>query len=114
MLADVKEGGTFLFNTEWTAEELDEKLPANVKRALAEKHVKFYTINATKIAREIGLGNRTNSVLQAAFFKLANIIPIDDAVKYMKEAIYKSYGKKGEAIVNMYYAAVDAGVDGAV
>ena len=114
MLGDVKEGGTFLFNTEWTPEELDEKLPASVKRALAQKHVKFYTINATKIAREIGLGNRTNSVLQAAFFKLANIIPIEDAVKYMKEAILKSYGKKGEAIVNMNYAAVDAGVDGAV
>ena len=114
MLSDVKEGGTFLFNTEWSAEELDEKLPASVKRALAQKHVKFYTINATKIAREIGLGNRTNSVLQAAFFKLANIIPIEDAVKYMKEAILKSYGKKGEGIVNMNYAAVDAGVDGAV
>ncbi len=114
MLSDVKEGGTFLFDTEWSAEELDEKLPASVKRALAQKHVKFYTINATKIAREIGLGNRTNSVLQAAFFKLANIIPIEDAVKYMKEAILKSYGKKGEGIVNMNYAAVDAGVDGAV
>ncbi|NCB99190.1 MAG: pyruvate:ferredoxin (flavodoxin) oxidoreductase [Clostridia bacterium] len=114
MLDDIKEGGTFLFNTEWAPEELDANLPANVKRALAKKNVKFYTINATKIARELGLGNRTNSVLQAAFFKLANIIPIDDAVKYMKEAIVKSYGKKGEAIVNMNYAAVDAGVDGAV
>ena len=114
MLSDVKEGGTFLFNTEWSAEELDEKLPASVKRALAQKHVKFYTINATKIAREIGLGNRTNSVLQAAFFKLANIIPIDQAVEYMKAAITKSYGKKGDTILNMNYAAVDRGVDGAV
>ena len=114
MTADIKEGGTFLFNTEWTAEEMDEKLPANVKRALAQKHVKFYAINATKIARELGLGNRTNSVLQAAFFKLTGIIPIEDAVKYMKDAIVKSYGKKGEDIVAMNHAAVDAGVNGAV
>ena len=114
MLGDIKENGIFLLNCGWTAEELEKELPANVKRALAQKHVKFYTIDATKIAGEIGLGNRTNTVLQAAFFKLANIIPIEDAVKYMKEAILKSYGKKGEDIVNMNYAAVDAGVDGAV
>ncbi len=81
---------------------------------MLQKNIKFYTINATDIAKEIGLGNRTNTVLQSAFFKLANIIPIEDAVRFMKEAIKKTYGKKGDAIVNMNYAAVDAGVDGAV
>ena len=114
MLSEIKENGTFLLNCEWDAKELDEKLPASMKRIIAQKNIKFYTINATDIAQEIGLGNRTNTVLQAAFFKLANIIPIDDAVKFMKEAIKKTYGKKGDAIVNMNYAAVDAGVDGAV
>ncbi|HIQ99854.1 MAG TPA: pyruvate:ferredoxin (flavodoxin) oxidoreductase [Candidatus Scybalocola faecavium] len=114
MLSEIKENGTFLLNCEWDAKELDEKLPASMKRIIAQKNIKFYTINATDIAQEIGLGNRTNTVLQAAFFKLANIIPIDDAVRFMKEAIKKTYGKKGDAIVNMNYAAVDAGVDGAV
>ncbi len=114
MLSEIKENGTFLLNTEWTPEELEENLPAKMKRVIARKHIKFYIINATDIAKEIGLGNRTNTVLQAAFFKLANIIPIEDAVRFMKEAIQKTYGKKGESIVNMNYAAVDAGVDGAV
>ena len=114
MLCEIKDNGTFLLNCEWDAEGLEANLPASMKRAIAQKNVKFYTIDATKIAKEIGLGNRTNTVLQSAFFKLANIIPIEDAVKYMKEAIYKSYGKKGESIVNMNYAAVDAGVNGAV
>ena len=114
MTGDIKEGGTFLFNTEWTAEEMEEKLPANVKRDLAQKHINFYAIDATKIAHELGLGNRTNSVLQAAFFNLTGIIPIEDAVKYMKDAIVKSYGKKGEDIVAMNHAAVDAGLTGAV
>ncbi len=114
MTEDLKDGGTFLFNTQWSAEEMEEKLPAKVKRDLATKGCKFYTIDATKIAREIGLGNRTNSVLQAAFFNLTGIIPIDDAVAYMKEKILASYGKKGEDIVNMNYAAVDAGVAGVV
>ncbi len=114
MLGEIKENGTFLLNTEWSREELEENLPASMKQIIAKKNIKFYTINATDIAKEIGLGNRTNTVLQSAFFKLANIIPIEDAVKFMKEAILKTYGKKGEAIVNMNYAAVDAGVDGAV
>ena len=114
MLSEIKENGTFLLNCEWDAKELDEKLPASMKRIIAQKNIKFYTIDATAIAQEIGLGNRTNTVLQSAFFKLANIIPIDDAVRFMKEAIKKTYGKKGDAIVNMNYAAVDAGVDGAV
>ena len=114
MLAEINEGGTFLLNTVWTPEELEEKLPASVKKQIVDKKVKFYTINGTKIAKEIGLGNRINTVLQASFFKLANIIPIDQAVEYMKSAITKSYGKKGDAVLNMNYAAVDKGVDGAV
>jgi len=112
--SDLNPGGTFLLNTEWPVEELGEKLPAEMKKYFAENDIKFYVINGTQIAKEIGLGNRVNSVLQAAFFKLANIIPIEDAVKYMKDAITKSYGKKGENILNMNYAAVDQGVDKAV
>ncbi len=92
---EVKPGGTFLLNCQWTPDELDEKLPAAVRKAIAERNIHFYIINAVKIGKEIGLGNRTNAVLQSAFFKLANIIPIDDAIHYMKEAIKKTYGKKG-------------------
>lgn len=114
MLSDLKDGGTFLLNTEWSAEELDANLPAAMKRYLAEHNIKFYIINGTAIAAEIGLGNRINTVLQAAFFKLANIIPINETVDYMKAAIKKSYGKKGDDILNMNYAAVDKGVDGVV
>lgn len=114
MVSDLQPGGTFLLNTVWTPEELDKQLPASLKKQLAEKNINFYTINGTDIAKEIGLGNRINTVLQAAFFKLANIIPIEKAVGYMKAAITKSYGKKGDTILNMNYAAVDKGVDGAV
>ena len=114
MLSDLKDGGTFLLNTEWSVEELDANLPASMKKYLAEHNIKFYIINGTDIAAEIGLGNRINTVLQAAFFKLANIIPIADAVEYMKAAIKKSYGKKGDDILNMNYAAVDKGVEGIV
>ena len=114
MLSDLKDGGTFLLNTEWSVDELDENLPASMKRYLAQHNIKFYIINGTDIAAQIGLGNRINTVLQAAFFKLANIIPIEDAVKYMKEAIKKTYGKKGDDILNMNYAAVDKGVEGIV
>ncbi|MCQ4725903.1 pyruvate:ferredoxin (flavodoxin) oxidoreductase [Anaerotignum faecicola] len=114
MYSDLKPGGTFLLNTEWNEEELNELMPAKMKKYFAENNIKFYTINGTHIAKEIGLGNRVNSVLQAAFFKLANIIPIDEAVNYMKEAIKKSYGKKGENVLNMNFEAVDKGVDGAV
>lgn len=114
MVSDLLPGGTFLLNTVWTPEELEKQLPASIKRQLAEKKINFYTINGTDIAKEIGLGNRINTVLQAAFFKLANIIPIEQAVEYMKAAITKSYGKKGDTILNMNYAAVDKGVNGAV
>ena len=98
MLGELKEAVHSFLNTEWSREELEENLPASMKQIIAKKNIKFYTINATDIAKEIGLGNRINTVLQSAFFKLANIIPIEDAVKFMKEAILKTYGKKGEAI----------------
>ena len=92
MVTELNPNGTFLLNTTWTVEELDEKLPAKLKRQLAAKNANFYIINGTAIAGEIGLGNRINTVLQAAFFKLANIIPIDQAVEYMKACLlYTSF-----------------------
>lgn len=111
LLNGLKKGGTFLLNTVWSVDELSERLPASMKRFMAENDTQFYIINATKVAEEIGLGRRTNTIMQAAFFKLADIIPIDDAVKFMKEGIMKSYGKKGDKIVNMNYEAVDAGIN---
>ena len=111
MVQDVKPGGYFLLNCVWSDEELDTHLPATVKRYIARNNIKFYTCDAVSIAKEIGLGaRRTNTVLQAAFFKLADIIPIEEAVGYMKAAIKNTYGKKGEKIVAMNMAAVDAGV----
>ncbi|MBR1862990.1 MAG: pyruvate:ferredoxin (flavodoxin) oxidoreductase [Ruminococcus sp.] len=109
MVQDIKPGGTFLLNCQWTAEELEKHLPGQVKRYIAENGIKFYTINGVKIGKEIGLGNRINTVLQSAFFKLANIIPLDDAIKYMKDAATASYSKKGDAIVKMNHDAIDAG-----
>lgn len=111
MLSDLKPGGTFLLNCQWSDEELDSHLPAEMKRYIAKNNIKLYTLDATTAAREIGLGNRTNSLLQSAFFKLANIIPIEEAVKYMKQAILDTYGNKGEKIVNMNNQAVDLGVE---
>ena len=111
MVQDVKPGGYFLLNCVWNDEELETFLPAKVKRYIAENDIQFYTCDAVSIAKKIGLGaRRTNSVLQAAFFKLANIIPIEDAAKYMKDAINKTYGKKGQKIVDMNVAAVDEGI----
>lgn len=109
LLKGLKEGGTFLLNSIWSKEEVAHHIPDAMKKYMAEHKIKFYQINATKIATEIGLGNRTNTIMQAAFFKLAAVIPYELAVEQMKKAIYKSYGKKGENIVNMNYAAVDAG-----
>ncbi len=109
MLKGLKEGGTFLLNSIWDAEETKQRLPGRMKRYMAEHNIKLYIIDATKIAEEIGLGNRTNSIMQSAFFRLANVIPYEDAVKEMKKAIYKTYGRKGEHIVNMNYAAIDRG-----
>ena len=112
MVEDIKPGGTYLLNCQWNAEELEQHLPAKDKRFIANNNIKFYTIDGVKIGKEIGLGGRINTVLQSAFFKLADIIPIDDAVKYMKDAATASYGKKGEKIVAMNHAAIDAGVTG--
>ena len=111
MVYDLKDNGTFLLNCGWTPEELDEKLPTGVKRFMAKHNIHFYTLDAVSIGKEIGLGNRINMIMQSAFFKLAKIIPLDDAVKYMKDAILKTYGNKGEKIVNMNYLAVDKGIE---
>ncbi|HQF11598.1 MAG TPA: pyruvate:ferredoxin (flavodoxin) oxidoreductase, partial [Paludibacteraceae bacterium] len=105
----LKKNGTFLLNTIWDEEEVKKNLPVKVKKYLAAHNINFYIINATKIAQEIGLGNRTNTILQSAFFKISNVIPYELAVEKMKYAINKTYGKKGEDIVNMNYAAVDRG-----
>ena len=109
VLKGIKRGGTLLLNSLWSVEDTLDRIPDNVRQVIAEKNIKLYIINATKIAEEIGLGNRTNTILQSAFFKIANIIPYEMAVDYMKQAINKSYGKKGEKIVSMNYAAVDRG-----
>ncbi len=114
MVSDVKKGGTFLLNCGWTVDELSEKLPGKMKKYIANNEISFYTIDAISIAKEIGLGNRINMIMQAAFFKLANIIPVEDAVKYIKQAIVDSYGKKGENIVNMNNLAVDKGIEALV
>lgn len=110
MLEGIKEGGIFLLNSPWSDAEMETELPAAMKNVIAKKKLKFYNIDAIKIAGEIGLGGRTNMVMQSAFFKIANIIPEADAVEYMKQAIKKTYGKKGDEIVNMNYKAVDAGM----
>jgi pyruvate-ferredoxin/flavodoxin oxidoreductase len=112
MLSDLKDGGTFLLNSVWEPEEMDKELPACVKNIMAKKKIKFYTINAGKIAHEIGLGNRINVIMQAGFFKLSGVIPYEDAEKHMKEAVLKSYGKKGEQIVKMNNLAIDNAVSG--
>jgi len=111
MLKGLKKGGTFLLNAIWNAEEVKNHLPDKVKKYLAENEINFYVINATKIAEEIGLGNRTNTIMQSAFFKIADVIPYDLAVEQMKKMIVKSFSKKGEDIVNMNYKAVDAGAN---
>ena len=114
LLQGLRKGGTFVLNTIWDQEGLEKHLPAEMKKYIAENEIEFYTINAVKIGQEIGLGNRINMICQAAFFKLADIIPVEDAVKYLKDSIQKAYGKKGEKIVNMNYQAVDAGINSLV
>jgi pyruvate-ferredoxin/flavodoxin oxidoreductase len=109
MLKGLKKGGTFLLNSIWDAEETKKRLPDHMKKYMAENDIKFYTINATKIAEEIGLGNRTNTITQTAFFKVSNVIPFDLAVKDMKSAIEKTYGRKGDDIVKMNIASIDKG-----
>ena len=109
VLKGIKDGGSFLLNSLWDEKETIERIPDHVKATIGRKHINFYIINATKIAAEIGLGGRTNTILQSAFFRITGIIPTEDAVKYMKAAALKSYGKKGENVVNMNYAAIDRG-----
>ena len=109
MVRDVKPGGVFLINCQWTPEELNEHMPAEAKRYIAKNNIQLYTINAIDKAIEIGLGKRTNTILQSAFFALANILPKEDAIRYMKEAATRSFSKKGEAIVKMNHDAIDAG-----
>ncbi|MBE6895266.1 MAG: pyruvate:ferredoxin (flavodoxin) oxidoreductase, partial [Ruminococcaceae bacterium] len=111
MVQDVKPGGIFLINCQWTPEELSEHMPAESKRYIAENNIQVYTINAIDLAKEIGMGKRTNTILQSAFFALANILPVEEAVEHMKKAAYKSYSKKGEDIVKMNYTAIDTGKD---
>ena len=111
LLEGIREQGTFVLNAPWSQEELEENLPNSLKRTIAEKHLNFYVIDAVKIAEEIGLGGRINMVMQTVFFKLADIIPIEDAVEYLKDAIEKTYGKKGKNVVEMNWKAVDTALD---
>ncbi len=111
MVQDVKPGGIFMINCQWSDEELNQHMPAEAKQYIAKNNIKLYTINAIDKAIEIGMGKRTNTILQSAFFKLANVMPINEAVEYMKAAAKKSYAKKGDAVVEMNYKAIDAGVD---
>ena len=111
MVQEIKKGGSFLLNCPWDAAELDERLPGKVKKFIAENDINFYTIDGFKIGKEIGLGTRINTVLQSAFFKIAKIIPEEDAIKYMKDAATKSYSSKGDAIVKMNHDAIDSGAE---
>ena len=111
MAQDVKPGGVFMINCQWSDEELGHHLNAEAKKYIADNNIQLYTINAIDKAIEIGMGKRTNTILQSAFFKLANIMPIDEAVEFMKAAAKKSYSKKGDAVVEMNYKAIDCGVD---
>ncbi len=110
LIAGMKRGGTFLLNTDWSDEKLGHKLKPSMKRYIVDNDIQVYTVNAVKIAGDLGLGGRFNMVMQAAFFKLANIIPIDEAVKYLKDAVEKSYGSKGQNIVDMNCGAIDQGI----
>jgi len=114
VLKGLKENGTFVLNCPWKPDELESNLPGSMKRFIARNNIKFYIIDAVSIASEIGLGNRINMIMQAAFFKLAGIIPVEDAVKYLKESIEKLYGRKGKEIVEMNKAAVDKGIEGLI
>ena len=111
MVQDVKPGGVFMINCQWSDEELDKHLNAEAKKYIADNNIQLYTINAIDKAIEIGMGKRTNTILQSAFFKLADVMPIDDAVEFMKQAAKKSYSKKGDDVVEMNYKAIDAGLD---
>ena len=111
IISELKPHGSFLLNCEWSEDELEQKMPGDILKYIAENDIKFYIIDANKESQSLGLGNRSNMVLQAAFFKLAKVIPVEDAVEHMKSAVKKTYGLKGEKIVNMNIAAVDAGIN---
>ncbi len=110
MVCDVKKGGTFLLNTTWSEEELSQNLPAEMKKCIADNNIQFYIINATDVAQNLGLGRKINMIMQAAFFKLANVIPYEEAEKHLKDAVVKSYGKKGDKIIKMNFDAIDNAV----
>jgi len=112
MVSKVKEGGVFLLNSPWTAEEMNDHLPAKMKQQLAKKHCRFYNINATELALKVGMGNRINTIMQAAFFKLADVIPYEKADEYMKAYAKKAYGKKGDAVVQKNWDAIDIAISG--
>jgi pyruvate-ferredoxin/flavodoxin oxidoreductase len=114
VLEGIKNGGTFVLNSSWSPEEMEERLPADMRRTIARKKLKFYNIDAVKIATEVGLGGRINMIMQTAFFKLANVIPVDDAIAYLKDQIAKMFGKKSQKIVDMNFAAVDQTLDNLV
>jgi pyruvate-ferredoxin/flavodoxin oxidoreductase len=111
LLEGIKEGGTFVLNTSWTLKEMENCLSNSLKKTIAEKKLKFYTIDAVKIAEKVGLGGRINMIMQTAFFKLSKVLPVDEAISYLKDAIKKTYGKKGKDIVEMNWKAVDAALD---
>ncbi len=111
LLAGIKDGGIFVLNCPWTGEGLERNLPSSLKRTIAQKKLRFYTIDAVKIASEVGLGGRINMIMQTVFFNLAGVVPVDEAIEKLKEAIKKTYGRKGEEVVKMNYAAVDAALD---
>ncbi|ABC75985.1 pyruvate:ferredoxin (flavodoxin) oxidoreductase [Syntrophus aciditrophicus] len=111
LLEGIVDGGIFLLNSPWTVEQMETELPSSLRRIIAEKHLKFYNIDAVTIADRVGLGGRINMIMQAAFFKIANVIPPDEAINFLKDAIRKTYGKKGDKIVNMNIAAVDKALD---
>ena len=114
LLKGLKKGGVFVLNCIWDQKELESNLPDKIKNYIAENNIEFYTVNATKIAQEIGLGNRINMIMQSAFFKLAEIIPTEEAKEHLKDSIKKAYGKKGEKVVNMNYEAVEKGMNSIV
>lgn len=111
MVQEVVDGGSFLLNCPWDMEGLEKNLPGQMKRYIAEHNINFYTIDGIKLGKEIGLGGRINTILQAAFFVISGVIPKEDAIKYMKDAATKSYGRKGEHIVKMNHDAIDAGAE---
>jgi len=111
LLEGIKDGGIFVLNCPWSIEEMENKLPYSLKKTIAEKKLKFYTIDAVKIAEDIGLGGRINMVMQTAFFKLSKVLPIDDAITYLKEAVEETYGKRGKEIVEMNWKSIDAALE---